>query len=87
MNVGKGIVERESETESRPCLRVKIGRRGEGKPRGSGMPAYDVKHGPVIWRKFKALRRGNCVGVSMPRLLYAPAPLPNVLLFSFLFFF
>lgn len=28
--------------------------------------AYDVKHGPVIWRKFKALCRGNCIGVSMP---------------------
>lgn len=41
--------------------------------------AYDVKHGPVIWRKFRALCRGNCIGVSMPPC----ASFPTALSFSF----
>lgn len=40
---------------------------GQGGPcRGLRVLVHDVKHGPVISRKFKADRRANYVGVSMP---------------------
>lgn len=75
--VGEDI-EKHGQVEPKGKIRAKRG----GKSRGEFGCAYDVKHGPVIWRKFKALCQGNCIGVSVPP--YAPFPFFPLL---YLFFF
>ena len=80
--VGEDI-EKHGQVEPKGKIRAKRG----GKSRGEFGCAYDVKHGPVIWRKFKALCQGNCIGVSVPPYALFPFFSPSLSFFFFLSFF
>ena len=80
--VGEDI-EKHGQVEPKGKIRAKRG----GKSRGEFGCAYDVKHGPVIWRKFKALCQGNCIGVSVPPYAPCRSPFFPLLYLFFSFFF